>query len=137
MLALVVCLALMAPVVLTSVAATAVNAVVPEWGIAIPLYMVPVFAIVPALEISWYHVETSHPVASAVQQWTPIMQIVAWPLWTGSFLSLALTRLMPAWFEIIAVGAAAVLAVVAYGMVLSRIRSGVGLERLGDPLTPR
>ena len=137
MLALVICLALMAPVVFASVAATAVNAVVPEWGIAIPLYMVPVFAIVPALEISWYHVETSHPVASAVQQWTPIMQIVAWPLWTGSFLSLALTRLMPTWFEMTAVGAATVLAVVAYGMVLSRIRSGAGLERLGDPLTPR
>jgi hypothetical protein len=136
-LALVVCLALMAPVVFTSLAATAVNAIVPEWGIAIPLYMVPVFAIVPALEISWYRVETSHPVASAAQQWTPIMQVVAWPLWTGSFMSLELTRLMPAWFEFLAVGAAAVLAAVAYAVVLSRIRSGVGLERLGDPLTPR
>lgn len=136
-LALIICLALMAPVVLTSLAATAVNAVVPGWGIAIPLYMVPVFAIVPALEISWYRVETNHAIPSALQQWTPIMQIVAWPLWTGSFMSLELTRLMPKWFEMIAVAAAAVLAVVAYASVLTRIRSGVGLERLGDPLTPR
>jgi hypothetical protein len=137
MLALVICLALMAPVLLASVAATAVNAVVPAWGIAIPLYMVPVFAIVPALEISWNRVETNHAVSSAVQQWSPIMQIVAWPLWTGSFMSLALTRLMPEWFEVTAVGAAVVLAAVAYSVVLTRIRSGTGLERLGDPLAPR
>ena len=136
-LALIICLALMAPVVLTSVLATAVNALVPAWGIAIPLYMVPVFAIVPALEISWYPVQTNHAVPSAVQQWSPITQVVAWPIWTGSFMSLELTRLMPAWFELIAVGAGVLLAGVAYEMVLSRIRSGVGLERLGDPLTPR
>jgi hypothetical protein len=124
MLALLICLALMAPVVLTSLAATAVNAVVPEWGIAIPVYMVPVFAIVPALEISWYRVETNHAIPTALQQWSPIMQIVAWPLWTGSFMSLELTRLMPKWFEMTAVAAAAVLALVAYGLVLQRIRSG-------------
>ncbi|MEJ0040217.1 MAG: hypothetical protein WDO68_30000 [Gammaproteobacteria bacterium] len=137
MLALVVCLALMTPVVVTSVAATAVNAIVPEWGIAIPLYMVPVFAIVPALEMSWHNVQTSHPVASSVQQWSPIMQVVAWPLWTGSFMSLELTRLMPAWFGITAVGLAVVLAGIAYFVVLFRIRAGIGLERIGDPLTPR
>jgi len=136
-LALVVCLALMAPVVLASLAATAVNAIVPEWGLAIPLYMLPVFAIVPALEISWHQVQTGHPVPGALQQWSPILQIVSWPIWTGSFMSLELTRLMPAWFEIIAVGIAVVLAVVAYVAVLVRIRSGIGLERLGDPLTPR
>jgi hypothetical protein len=136
-LALVICLALMAPVVLTSVLATAANALVPTWGIAIPLYMVPVFAIVPALEISWYPVKNNYAVPSAVQQWSPITQVVAWPIWTGSFMSLELTRLMPAWFEIIAVAVGMVLAGVAYGMVLSRIRAGVGLERLGDPLTPR
>lgn len=137
MLALVVCLALMAPVVLTSVAATAVNALVPAWGIAIPLYMVPVFAIVPALEISWHRAQTGHAVPNAVQQWSPIMQIVAWPLWTGSFMSLELTRLLPAWFEFTAVGAAAVLAGVAYAVVLTRIRSGAGFDRFGDPLIPR
>lgn len=136
-LALIVCLALMAPMVITSLLATAVNAVVPGWGISIPLYMVPVFAIVPALEISWYNVQTSHPVASSVQQWSPIMQVVAWPLWTGSVMSLALTRLFPAWFEVIAVGTAVVLAGVAYIVVLVRIRSGMALERIGDPLTPR
>jgi len=135
-LALVVCLALMAPVVVASIAATVVNSIVPDWGITIPLYMIPVFAIVPALEISWYPVQTNSAVASAVQQWTPIMQVVAWPLWTGSFMSLELTRLLPAWFGVLAVGAAAVLALVAYTRVLLRIRSGLGLERLGDPLTP-
>jgi len=137
MLALVICLALMAPVVLSSVAATVLHALVPAWGIAIPLYMLPVFAIVPALEISWHRVETTHAVAGAVQQWSPIMQVVAWPLWTGSFMSLELTRLMPDWFELIAIGAALVLAAIAYAVVLVRIRSGAGLERLGDPLTPR
>ncbi|HEX2676734.1 MAG TPA: hypothetical protein VHM19_08845, partial [Polyangiales bacterium] len=49
MLALVVCLALMAPVAFACLAATVVNAIVPEWGLAIPVYMIPVFAIVPAL----------------------------------------------------------------------------------------
>ncbi len=124
MLALIICLALMAPVVLTSLAATAVNAVVPEWGIAIPLYMVPVFAIVPALEISWYRVESNHAVPTALQQWSPIMQMIAWPIWTGSFMSLEFTRLMPKWFEMTAVAAAAALAVLAYGIVLQRVRSG-------------
>jgi hypothetical protein len=137
MLALVVCLALMAPVALSSLAATAVNAVVPAWGITIPLYMVPVFAIVPALEISWNRVQASHAVPNALQQWSPLMQVVAWPLWTGSFMSLELTRLLPAWFAVIAVAVAAVLAVVAYSVVLVRIRSGSGLERFGEPLTPR
>jgi hypothetical protein len=135
-LALIVCVALMAPVVVASVMATAVSAIVPAWGIAVPLYMVPVFAIVPALQITG-SVQTSHPVPSAVQQWSPIMQIVAWPLWTGAFMSLELTRLMPAGFEIMAVAAAAVLAIVAYCLVFYRIRSGAGLERMGDPLTPR
>ena len=113
------------------------SAIVPEWGIVVPLYMVPVFAIVPALQVSGSGVQTNHAVPSAIQQWGPIMQIVAWPLWTGSFMSLELTRLMPAGFEIIALAAAVVLAVVAYGIVFHRIRSGAGLERMGDPLTPR
>lgn len=132
-LALLICLALMAPVVLTTLAATAVNAAVPEWGIGIPVYMVPVFAIVPALEISWYRVETNHAIPSTLQQWSPIMQIVAWPLWTGSFMSLELTRLLPKWFEMTAVAAAAVLAVVAYGLVLQRIRSGQVASAWGVP----
>ena len=136
-LALIVCVALMAPVVVSSVLATAVSAIVPGWGIVVPLYMVPVFAIVPALQVSGSGVQTNHAVPSAIQQWGPIMQIVAWPLWTGSFMSLELTRLMPAGFEIIALAAAVVLAVVAYGIVFHRIRSGAGLERMGDPLTPR
>lgn len=137
MLALVICLALMAPVALSSLAATAVHAVVPAWGIAIPLYMVPVFAIVPAFEISWNRMQANHAVPNAIQQWSPVIQIVAWPLWTGSFMSLELTRLLPVWFDVTAVAAATVLAVVAYSMVLIRIRSGTGVGRLGDPLTPR
>ena len=136
-LALIVCVALMAPVVVTSVVATAVSAIVPAWGITVPLYMVPVFAIVPALQITGSSAQTSHAVPSAIQQWAPIMQIVAWPLWTGAFMSMELTRLMPAGFESIAVAAAVVLAGAAYGIVLHRIRSGMGLERMGDPLTPR
>ena len=137
-LALIVCFALMAPVVVTSVVATAVNALVPGWGIAVPLYMAPVFAIVPAFKMSWQGgMESTHPVPSAIQRWTPTLQLAAWPLWTGPFMSLELTRLMPAWFDLIAVGAAAVLAVVAYHTAFSRIRSGVGFERMGDPLAPR
>jgi hypothetical protein len=136
-LALIVCLALMAPVSLTSVLATAVDALVPGWGVSIPLYMVPMFAFVPAMQISWYSAQTSEPVASSVQQWSPLMQVIVWPLWTGGFMSLGLAHVLPRWFELIAVGSAAVLALIAYATVLRRIRSGVGLERLGDPLTPR
>jgi hypothetical protein len=78
-------------------------------------------------------VETNDAIASSIQQWSPIAQLVSWPLWTGAFMSLELTRLMPEWFEITAVGVAAVLAVVAYGVVLLRIRAGAGLERFGVP----
>jgi hypothetical protein len=135
-LALIVCLALMAPVVVSSALATAVNMVVPEWGIAIPLYMLPVFAIVPALEMSWHRPQATQAVPNAVQQWSPIMQLVAWPLWTGSFMSLELTRLLPGWFDILAISAAAVLAVVAYLVVLGRLRAGAALGGFGEPVTP-
>ena len=136
-LALIVCLASMAPVVVTSLAATAVNTIVPEWGITVPLYMTPVFAVVPALGISWQGVETNQPVPAAIRQWSPIIQMLVWPLSIGPFMSLALARHTPAWFEIIAMGLGVVIAGVAYLVVLKRIRSGAGFERFGDPLAPR
>jgi hypothetical protein len=136
-LALIVCVALVSPLVVASLAATTVNAMVPAWGIAIPLYMIPVFGVVPALQMSWRGVETNDAVASSIQQWSPIAQLVSWPLWTGAFMSLELTRLMPHWFQWAALAAGGGLLAVAYVGVLYRIRAGVGLERYGEPLTPR
>jgi hypothetical protein len=135
-LALVICVAVVSPAVVASLAATAVNAIVPQWGIAIPLYMVPAFAAIAVLQLSWKGVETNAPVPAAIQQWSPILQLVAWPPLIG-FMSLGLARVMPHWFELVAVASAAVLVAVAYVSVLYRVRAGVGLERYGEPLTPR
>jgi hypothetical protein len=86
--------------------------------------------------MSWHRPQATQAVPNAVQQWSPIMQLVAWPLWTGSFMSLELTRLLPGWFDILAISAAAVLAVVAYLVVLGRLRAGAALGGFGEPVTP-
>ena len=134
-LALILCAVLAAPMAVAGVAATVVNAIVPEWGLAIPLYMVPVFAMAPVAGISMMRVQSNHPVPRAIQEWLPTMQLVGWPLWAGSFMSV-LARWYPAWFAIAAAGATVLFATVAYFVVFTRIRSGAGLERLGDPLAP-
>ena len=136
-LALVACLVLTAPALLTCLAAAAVHWLVPAWGIAMPLFMIPVFALIPALMLPWQSVETSHAVASSIQQWSPVLQIAAWPLWTGSLMSIALTKLMPVWFDVFAVAMTVAFAALAYCLMLVRVRSGFGLERIAEPFAAR
>jgi hypothetical protein len=136
-LAIIACGALIAPVLVTNLAATLIQWMVPQWGIAVPLYLLPVFAVIPALSVPWHKVESSGGIASTLQRWSPVLQVAAWPLWTGAFMSFALTKLMPVWFDLLALGMAVVLAVVAYAVILVRIRSGQGFEPIAAPFAPR
>ena len=127
---------LMAPSLLACVAASGVYAVQPSWGLHIPSFMYPLFAIVPVFFVP-ISVPTSAGAAAAVQQWSPILQIALWPLWAGAFSSMALTKVMPEWFGMLAIVVAIVFAIVGYWFVYSRVRSGEGLEPTAGPLAMR
>jgi hypothetical protein len=136
-LALIMCTVLLTPSLVACVVATCVSRVVPGWGADIPLFMFPVFAIVPAFLVPWQNVEASSGVASTVQQWSPVAQIAIWPIWTGSFAGFALTELIPAWFGVLAVIITLVFAVTGYLMVWVRIRAGTGLDGTAGGLAAR
>ena len=136
-LALAACLALTAPAFIACLAAAAVNWVVPAWGIPLPVYMIPVFVLIPALMLPWQPVETGHAIASSVQQWAPLFQIAVWPLWTGSLMSIALKKLAPMEIDVMAAGLTVAFASLAYFLMLYRVRSGFGLERIAEPLAAR
>jgi hypothetical protein len=122
------CVALLTPALIACVVATGVSGLVPGWGIQIPLFMFPVFGIVPALFVPWRNTETSSGVASSIQQWSPVFQIAIWPIWTGSFAPIAITKLIPAWVGALAVAIALVFAAIGYFIVWARIREGMGLD---------
>jgi hypothetical protein len=98
--------------------------------------MYPLFAVVPVFFIP-ASVESSAGAPAAIQQWSPVIQIALWPLWAGAFSSVALTKLMPEWFNIMAIGIAIVFALAGYWFVYLRVRSGAGLERTAGPLATR
>jgi hypothetical protein len=133
-----ICLALVMPPLITCMATSAIHAVFPMWGVHIPAFIYPFFAIFPAL-----FVPTQSPAASGggfapvVQQWSPIFQLAVWPLWIGGFTSLALIERMPTWFGVIGVCAGIGLAIGGFLLVYGRIRSGAGLEHKAGPLATR
>jgi hypothetical protein len=135
-LALVTWASLMAPAFLACVVASGIHSEVPSWGLHIPYFMYPLFAIVPLFFVP-ASVESSAGAPATVQQWSPVIQIALWPVWAGAFSSLALTKLMPTWFDALAVGATIVFAGVGYWLVYLRVRSGAGLERTAGPLATR
>jgi hypothetical protein len=112
-----------------------VNAIEPEWGLAIPFYMLPIFGLVPALAVAGLGVQSNHSVPSALQQWVPTLQLLAWPMSVGSAMSVFM-KWWPTWFAIVIAGLAVGMAVVAYLTILVRIQSGATIDRFGDPLTP-
>jgi hypothetical protein len=134
-LALIVCVVLMVPGIFTCLFAAAAHQVNSAWGVPIPLIIILVFTIIPALMVPWQSVESSHSVASTLQRWTPMFQLAMWPLWAVPFLSLPPTKLYPSWFNIVAVAILLVFAGIGYFAVLLHIRSGSGFERMPEPLT--
>ena len=123
-LALIMCLVLMAPGALTCLVAAAAHQLNPAWGVTIPLSIIPVFTIVPALLVPWQSLESSHAVTSTLQRWAPVLQLTLWPLWAAPFCSLTLTKLVPAWFDFAAVAIVLVFAATGYFAILMRIRAG-------------
>lgn len=135
-LALILCIVLVTPAAVASAAATAVNAIEPQWGLVIPFYMLPIFGLVPTLAVWGLGVQANHPVPNALHQWVPTLQLLSWPVSIGSGMSVFM-KWWPTWFAVVIVGLAVLMAVVAYLTVLWRIRAGATLEQFGDSLTPR
>ncbi len=93
--ALVIWAALTAPGLITCLLSNAVNALAPSWGVAVPLFMLPVFVVIPLLLAAGKSVESSNGVAASAQRWSPMLQLSLWPLWAGSSFSFVLTKLVP------------------------------------------
>jgi hypothetical protein len=137
MIAFIVCVTLTVPGLVACLVSTAVQWLTPSWGVAVPLYMIPVFVIIPMLLTPWRTVESGNSVASSIQQWSPVIQLALWPAWAGSFFSLALTKLLPSWFGVLAAVLTIGVALIGYYGVLTGVRAGLGLERSAGPLAAR
>jgi hypothetical protein len=135
-LALMMWASLIVPSFFACLAASAVHAVMPSWGLHIPYFMYPLFALVPLFFIP-AAVESSAGASAAVHQWSPVIQIALWPLWAGAFSSMALTKVVPIWLSVLAIVVTIVCSAVGYWLVYSRVRSGAGLERAAGPLATR
>lgn len=128
-LAMILCLILLAPGFTACAIASAVHWLAPELGLAIPLYVLPVLAIVPALSIPWNNMTANKSVITRISRWSPLLQLATWPLWTGSFSALALTKLLPTWFGTLAILLTLSCGLIGYFNVRARIRGGYGLRQ--------
>ena len=126
---------LIVPGVTACLAAMGVQALVPQLGMAVPPYLLVVFLATPATVIPW---QPQRYVASAavndVQQWAPLMQLAAFPMWSGSLCAFGGPHLMPAWFLGIVATVAVGFAIASYFALLVGIRSPSGFERHTGPL---
>ncbi len=123
-LALVLCAIPLLPALAACAVATLVHSWLPSFGVAIPIYVLPVFAIVPPLSAAWTRATSSRAVATHISRWAAILQLATWPLWAGSFGALALTNLLPPWFGALAVVSTLASAPIGYFMMRARIRAG-------------
>lgn len=123
-LALVLCAIPLLPALAACAVATLVHSWLPSLGVAIPIYVLPVFAIVPPLSAAWTRAASSHAVATHISRWAAILQLATWPLWAGSFGALALTNLLPPWFGPLAIVLTIASAPIGYVMMRARIRAG-------------
>jgi len=125
-LALILCLVLLVPGFTACALASVVHEVAPEFGLTIPLYVMPVLAIVPVLSIPWNSATSGSSIVTNNSRWGPLLQLATWPLWTGSFGALALTKLLPRWFGTLAILLTLSCGLVGYFIVRARIRGNFG-----------
>lgn len=134
-LALILYAILIAPGVTACLVATGVNALVPQLGMAVPPYLLVVFLATPVTVIPWQPQRyVASPAVNEVQQWAPLMQLAAFPVWSGSLCAFGGPHLMPAWFLGIIVALAVGFAIASYVALLVGIRSPSGFERHTGPL---
>jgi hypothetical protein len=133
-LALILYFVLMTPGLVACLVAMGVHQLSPHWGLGIPLYMLVVFLVTPITLVPWQQRYTNAPVAHVVQQWAPLMQQAAWPLWAGALCAFGGPRLMPAWFLAFLLLIAIGLSIGGYVALLAGIRSPAGFDRNGGPL---
>jgi hypothetical protein len=107
-----------------------------SWGLDVPAYMLVVFLVSPAALVPWQQQQraSSSAAATAIQQWSPLIQQAAFPLWAGALCAFGGPRLQPAWFVgfLVLFGAAACVA--GYVALLVGIRSPHGLGAYGEYL---
>lgn len=128
-LAMLLALALLAPGFAACAVASVVHALDGRFGLAIPLYVTPALAIVPALSMPWRDAVSDS--ADIVARWSAALQLVTWPFWAASFGSLALTRLLPSWFGLLAASLTAGATAFCYYMAYDRVSGGLRREQRG------
>src|SRR6185295_933337 len=114
-LALILYAILIAPGTTACFVATGLHALVPQLGMAVPVYLLIVFLATPVIVIPWQAQRYAGTrAASDLQQWAPLMQLAAFPLWSGSLSAFGGPHLMPAWFLSVVVLMAVGFAIASY-----------------------
>jgi hypothetical protein len=107
----------------------------PRVGLGLPPYLLIVFLVAPVTLVSWRSQRhAAAAAATSVQEWAPLMQQAAWPVWVGAVCTFGAPYLAPGLFapllSLVAIG----FAIAGYGALFASLRSSDGLERTGGPL---
>ena len=126
---------LIVPGLTACLVATAAWHLWPRLGLHVPAYLLIVFLIAPVALAPWQRQRHAAAVAAnSMQQWAPLMQQAAWPLWTGALGAFGGPHLMPAWFLSFLIVVAVVFTIAGYAALLAGIRAPEGFERASGPL---
>jgi hypothetical protein len=95
----------------------------------IPGYLLGIFMLMPAVSVSWQQRRSAASAsASAIQQWSPVIQQAALPLWAGPMCAFGGPHLLPVWYVGFLALVAACASLVGYYALLAGVRSPRGLE---------
>jgi hypothetical protein len=120
---------LVTPGVVTGLVLMGVRQLMPDWGLEMPGYMFVLFMLAPAVAVPWQKQHsTASASAGALQQWAPVIQQAAFPLWAGSLCAFGGPHLQPGWFVAFLALFGAVGSLGGYAALLAGIRSPQGLE---------
>jgi hypothetical protein len=129
-LAFILYLILITPGVVTCLVMMATRQLLPGWGLDIPGYMLVVFMLTPAASVPWQkqHSAAASASASAIQQWSLVIQQAAFPLWAGALCAFRGPHLQPGWFVGLLALFGAGVSLGGYAGLLAGIRSPQALE---------
>ena len=104
----------------------------PRLGLDLPGYMFVVFLVAPVTLVPWQQQRHAAAATSnSAQEWAPLMQQAAWPMWVGAVCSFgAPNRIASVYVPALCVVAVA-FAAAGYCALFAGIRSPHGLERTG------
>lgn len=125
-------LAMILPGVLACVALSAAHHFSPDWGLAIPDYMLVVFLPAPLTLFRWERPAGSRPHYLPLLGGSTLQQAV-WPAWAGVFCSMLALPFMPAWFFVYLAALAALFSIAGYRALRAGIHSPTTLEQNAAP----